>query len=205
MLSALEPSTPSLSDASPNGSTAVNVNISILQRNLSTPSARMTIPLPQLLFQDPFSRSSSLEVLSHKFQSPFDSTSCQPHTISLCSSYGPYSHMAHHDSPHSSGSSLTSRANSATEAQPQDVAHTLSRKSSLKRKRDSKLGADAPPLEGTVKTTREAPKKKKANRGRYFLALPVLVHYLITHCRQLAFTARRRILPATIHDLVNVA
>jgi len=172
-IAALEPSFPSLSDASPNGRAAAN--ITTIQGNyssyptLSTPRARMTIPLPQLLFPDPFSRSSSLEALSHKFQSPFDLNSYQPHTISLCSSYGAYSHMAHHDSPHSSGSSLTSQANSGTEAQPQDVANNLSKKSSLKRKRDSKPGADIPPLEGTVKTTREAPKKKKANRGRYSL------------------------------------
>lgn len=73
--------------------------------------------------------------------------------------------MAHHDSPDSSGSSLTSRANSGTEAQPHDVARSLTKKSSLKRKRDAKPSADVPPLEGTLKTTREAPKKKKANRG----------------------------------------
>lgn len=135
----------------------------------------MTIPLPQLLFPDPFSRPSSLEALSHKLQSQFDSPSCQPHAISFCSSY---SHMAHHDSPHSSGSSLTSRANSATEGQPQDVAHSLTKKSSLKRKRDSKPSTDVPPLDGTLKTTREAPKKKKANRGKSPLVL-VQVYILI--------------------------
>lgn len=124
----------------------------------------MTIPLPQLLFPDPFSRRSSLETLSHKLQSHFDSPSCQPHAISFCSPYG-HMDMAHHDSPDSSGSSLTSRANSGTEAQPHDVARSLTKKSSLKRKRDAKPSADVPPLEGTLKTTREAPKKKKANRG----------------------------------------
>lgn len=166
-------STLSSSNTSSNGSVAAN--ITTLQGNHSThpthsdstPPARMTIPLPQLLFPEPFSRPSSLEALSHKIQSHLDSTSCQPHGISCGSSYGPHSHMAHHDSPHSSGSSLTSRANSSTEAQPQDVVNTLTKKSSLKRKRDSKPSADVPPPEGTLKTTREAPKKKKANRGIY--------------------------------------
>ena len=166
-------STLSSSNASSNGSVAAT--ITTLQGNHSThpthsdstPPARMTIPLPQLLFPEPFSRPSSLEALSHKLQSHFDSTSYQPHGISCGSSYGPHSHMAHHDSPHSSGSSLTSRANSSTEAQPQDVVNTITKKSSLKRKRDSKPSADIPPPEGTLKTTREAPKKKKANRGIY--------------------------------------
>jgi len=165
----LEPSSRCSSIASPYGTTAAY--ITIIQGNNSsppthsTPRARMTIPLPQLLFPDPFSRPSSLQALSHKLESHVDSTSCQPHAISFCSSYGAHSYMAQHDSPHSSGSSLTSRANSGTDTQPQDVANALTKKSSLKRKRDSKPGSDVPPLEGTLKTTREAPKKKKANRG----------------------------------------
>jgi hypothetical protein len=167
----------------PDGSTAPNIAHShsstqlSSQRSRSTqrradPDTRMTIPLPQLRFPDPFSPPSSLDTLSHNLHSPFDPSPSHPHTFSSYSSYPPpaptaaaASSMAQHDSPHSSGSSLTSQTNSATDAHSQDLPISLAKKSSLKRKRDPKPGPDAPPLEGTVKTTREAPKKKKANRG----------------------------------------
>jgi hypothetical protein len=163
----------------------------------------MTIPLPQLLFPDPFSPPPAWKHSHTSYTLPSTQPLANHTPISCCSSYGAHSHMAHHDSPHSSGSSLTSRANSGTEAQSQDLPNTLTKKSSLKRKRDSKPNADLPPLEGTLKTTREAPKKKKANRGK--CPTDCLVHILMAHCAQLAFTVKRHILPATIHGLVNVA